>query len=221
MSGSGPGRRLRAAARPSLGLALTALGLLVGGAAILVQRGQDDPKQQPQAKVCRTETVRATVRRQARSRQTHEARRPISARATVTATEATPDGGKVSVTATASGRRTLVVRAVVTVTGRGAVTRPARGRACAYDADRGEAGFGAAIEAKRRAQAGAERRDGPEARRRARRDAVGKGQADARRRAQAKLDRSEPAEQAELDQSTRDDARDKARREAREQANAT
>ena len=220
MSPSGPGRRLRAAARPSLGLALTGLGVLVGVAALLVHRSEGDPADGPQVRVCRTEAARAVVRRQARSRQRYEARRPINSRASVTATEATPDGGKVTVTATAGGRRTLVVQAVVSATGNGAVTVPVRARACAYDSDRDEAGFSAAIEAKRRAQRRAQRRGGPEARRRARRDARDRAKADARRRAEAKLDRSEPREQAELDETTRQEARDKAREDARQQAAA-
>ncbi len=220
MSGGGPGRRLRAAARPSLGLSLTALGVLVGVAAILVQRSQDDPAETPTVRVCRSEQVRATVRREARSREAHVARRPISSRASVTASEATPAGGRVTVTATASGRRTLVVRAEVTGTGSAAITAVERARACARDGNRGEAGFRASIDAKRRGQARAERRLGRVARRRARRDAERRGQADARRRAQAKLDRSEPEEQAELDRSTREDAAAKARADAREEAAA-
>ena len=212
------GRRLRSAARPSLGLALTGLGIVIGIGALLVGRDQAQRSDQAQVRVCRGETLRATVRRQARARETHQASRPISSHATVTATEATGDGGRVSVTATASGRRTLVVRAVVTAMGDGAVTLTARGRACAFDSDRKEAGFRAGLEAKRRAQAAAERRAGSEARSRARAQARSRGQADARRRAQAKLDRSEPGEQAELDETTREDARDKAREDAKQRA---
>ena len=219
-TGGGPGRRLRAAARPSLGLALTAMGLLVGVGAILLQRSEGDPPEGPKVRVCRTEAVRATVRRQARSRQVHVARRPISSRASVTATEATADGGKVTVTATANGRRTLLVRAEVTAGGNGAVTVTERTRACALDSDRDEGAFRASIEAKRRGQARAERRVGAEARRRARRDAVRRGQASARRSAQVKLDRSEPEEQAQLDEATREDARRKAREDAKAEAAA-
>lgn len=220
MSPGGPGRRLRAAARPSLGLALTALGVIVGVGAILVHRTQDDPADRPAVRVCRTEAVRATVRRQSSSRQIHVAKRPINSRASVTATEAVPGGGKVTVTATASGRRTLVVRAVVSAGGKGAVTVTERARACALDPDPREAGFRASIEAKRRGQARAERRVGAEARRRARRDAVGRAKADARRRARVKLDRSEPREQADLDQTTREEARKEARADAKEKASA-
>ena len=221
MSGGGPGRRLRAAARPSLGLALTALGVLVAVGAILLQRSQGDPADGPRVRECRTEAVRATVRRRARVRETHVARRPISSRASVTATEAAPDGGRVTVTATASGRRTLLVRAVVTAGGDAAVTSTERARACALDSDRGEAGFRASIEAKRRGRARAERRLGPEARRRARADARSRARADARRRAQLKLEGSVAREQAELDETIRENARRKAREDARRQAAAT
>ena len=220
MSGHGPGRRLRAAARPSLGLALTALGVLVGVGAFLLQRDQDDPDDGPRVRVCRTEAIRATVRRQARSRETHVARRPITSRASVIATETTPEGGRVTVTASATGSRTLVVRAEVTGVGNAAMTATERVRACALDRDRGEAGFKASIESKRRGQARAERRLAAEVRRAARRDAERKGQADARRRAAARLDRSQPQEQAELDEATREDARKKAREDARRQAAA-
>ncbi|HEX5909114.1 MAG TPA: hypothetical protein VFY44_01395, partial [Thermoleophilaceae bacterium] len=61
---------------------------------------------------------------------------------------------------------------------------------------------------------------GPEATRRARRDAVQRAMADARRRAEDKLDRSEPREQTELDEATREEARTEARRDAKEKAAA-
>ena len=62
----GLGRRLRAAARPSLGLALTAAGVLVAIVALAAGLGHDGERATgPPVRVCRTEVTRASVERHA------------------------------------------------------------------------------------------------------------------------------------------------------------
>jgi hypothetical protein len=59
----GPGGRLRRAARPSLGLALTGLGVVVAVIAVVAGSGHGGSPVGKPVTVCRTETVRSTVRR--------------------------------------------------------------------------------------------------------------------------------------------------------------
>lgn len=213
------GHRLRGAARPSLGVALTAAGALLAVVAIASSRGGDDRTAGPPVRVCRTETVRAIVRRQAEARETVTRQRPISATAKVTAREALPEGrGSVAVTASATARRTLVVTARVSGVGRRSVTVPARARACARDSDREEAGFRASLRAKRRAQARARRRGAPRALAAARQEARRRAQASGGRQAQSRLDSAAAEQRPELQQEAKDDARLRARAGAQARA---
>ncbi len=216
----GFGRRLRGKARPSLGLALTAAGILVAVVALISAGGDGhDHRAGRPVRACRTETVRATVQRQAKARRTVTRRRPISASATVTAKEALPDGsGRVAVTATATARRTLVVTARVAAVGRGSVTVPRRARACARASDRSEAAFHASVAAKRRAQARARRAGAPGAMRAARLEAARRARAGAVGRAQARLDAGAADQRPDLQREAEDDARLKARAGAQARA---
>lgn len=217
----GFGRRLRAAARPSLGLALTAVGVLVAVVAIVSSRSGDDNDRAagPPVRECRIETVRATVARQAKARETVTRRRPISATASATAKEALAQGGgSVAVRASATARRTLVVTARVPAVGRGSVTVPARARACARASDRSEAGFRASLRAKRRAQAKAKRLGAPRALAAARQDASRRARESGGRQAQSRLDSAAAEQQPELEQEAKDDARLKARAGAQSRA---
>jgi hypothetical protein len=104
-------RRLRAAGRPSIGLALTALGTILALAVVLADRGLPgfldpggaDPGSRSGAEVCVSERARLTVRRNVRFTANVTARKPVLETATASATEALPDGSaSVMVTATAS-----------------------------------------------------------------------------------------------------------------------
>jgi len=216
----GLGRRLRRAARPSLGLALTGAGALIAVVAIASGLGdENDRATGPPVRVCRSETIRTSVARRAKARETVTRHRPISAGATVNAREAFPDGGaSVAVTASATARRTLVVTARVSAVGRGSVTVPARARACARDPNRDEAGFRASLRAKQRAQARAQRIGAPRALAAARRDATDRARQDGGRQAQSRLRSAAAEQQPELERQATDDARLKARANAQARA---
>jgi len=194
------GRRLRGAARPSLGVALTTIGAVIAVVAVISNHGRQSPQGHP-AKVCRSVSARTTIRRTASSRQWVTRRRPISATERVTASEQALDGS-----------------ASVTVVAAGSATEPARASACAFDRDRSEAGYRAGVEAKRRATAKARRVAAPKAARRAHRNAIARARRRAVAGAEARLDKAALQQQPRIEEEARSNAMEHARAAARARA---
>jgi hypothetical protein len=216
--------KLRERARPSIGIALAAVGVVL--AIVLTTDGADEPDSPPpQARegpesvsACERVTETVTVRRGARAEAQHTAERQLTARETATA-EAELGGNPITSTAAATVRGSAEATATAEVTAVGSARATASARACARDGTEPEAVSRARRRAGIKARRMAVREAAPRASAAARRNARTRAEARARTLAERRVAEAASAQRAKLSARARSEAEAAATERVQSQAN--